>query len=331
MAFDNIRLEKSLYTTGKSFTSALEELDPSENYRGTSLDGLDAYERQLKRFDIKVSGANSDPVSKFFKTNESSALFPEYVSRAVRTGLDYNEAVEDIIASATEIDSMDYRSVMTQLNLDNFDLTYLEEGQTLPEFTVKLSEKLTKLKKHGKMLVASYEAIKFQKLDLFTTVLKQIGDYISKSEFYQAIETIGLDENIEAIQSTNKTLTFDDLLDLWESFNQFNMTTLIVSKKTLRDILAMPEFRDANAGLDFHATGNIATPFGAKIIVSSAMDDKTICALDKNYALEKVQAGGIITEFDKLIDRQLERSTISTITGFSVIYSDAIKILTLAD
>ncbi len=331
MAFDNIRLEKSLYTTGKSFTSALEELDPSENYRGTALEGLDAYERQLKRFDIKVSGANSDPVSKFFKTNESSALFPEYVSRAVRTGLDYNDSVEDIIASTTEIDSMDYRSVMTQLDLDNFNVNYIEEGQALPEFTVKLSEKLTKLKKHGKMLVASYEAIKFQKLDLFTTVLKQIGDYISKSEFYQAIETLGTDSNVTGIQSTNQTLTFDDLLDLWESFNQFNMTTLIVSKKSLRDILAMPEFRDANAGLDFHATGNIATPFGAKIIVSSAMDDKTICALDKNYALEKVQAGGIITEFDKLIDRQLERSTISTITGFSVIYSDAIKILTLAD
>lgn len=331
MAFDNIKLEKSLYTTGKSFTAALEELDPSENYKGTSLEGLDAYERQLKRFDIKVSGKGSDSVSKFFRTSESAALFPEYVSRAVRTGLDYNESVAEIIASTTEIDSLDYRSVMTQLNLDNFELNYLDEGQSLPEFTIKLSEKLTKLKKHGKMLVASYEAIKFQKLDLFTTVLKQIGDFIAKSEFYQSIEAIGADSNINAIQSTNKALTFNDLLDLWESFNQFNMTTLMVSKKTLRDILAMPEFRDANAGLDFHATGNIVTPFGAKVIVSTAIDDKTVCAVDKNYALEKVQAGGITTEFDKLIDRQLERATISTITGFSVIYSDAIKILALAE
>ncbi len=331
MVFDNIKLEKSLYTTGKSFTAALEALDPSENYKGTSLEGLDAYERQLKRFDIKVSGANSDSVSKFFKTNESAALFPEYVSRAVRTGLNYNDSVEELIASTTDIDSMDYRSVMAKVDLDDFVLDYLEEGQELPEFTIKLSEKLTELKKHGKMLVASYEAIKFQKLDLFTTVLKQIGDYIAKSEFYQAIETIGNDENIEVLQSKNTKLTYEDLLDLWASFNQFNMTTLLVSRKTLRDILAMPEFRDANAGLDFHATGNIATPFGAKIIVSTSVDDNTICALDKNYALEKVQAGGIITEFDKLIDRQLERATISEITGFSIIYSDAIKLLTLAN
>ena len=53
MAYDNLKLEKGLYTTGKSFTQALEQIDPSENYAGTPLEGLDAYQRQLKRFDIK--------------------------------------------------------------------------------------------------------------------------------------------------------------------------------------------------------------------------------------------------------------------------------------
>ena len=41
-----------------------------------------------------------------------------------------------------------------------------------------------------------------------------------------------------------------------------------------------------------------------------------------------VQAGDIITESDKLIDRQLERAVISTITGFSRIFDGACKILT---
>ena len=39
MAYDNLKLEKGLYTTGKSFTQALEALDPSENYVGTELEG----------------------------------------------------------------------------------------------------------------------------------------------------------------------------------------------------------------------------------------------------------------------------------------------------
>ena len=51
--FDTIRLEKGLYNTNSSFSAELEKLDPSENYKGTSLEGLDAFQRQLKRFDIK--------------------------------------------------------------------------------------------------------------------------------------------------------------------------------------------------------------------------------------------------------------------------------------
>ena len=48
MAFDNIKLEKGLYSTSQGFTASLEELDPSENYIGTDYEGLDAYQRQLK-------------------------------------------------------------------------------------------------------------------------------------------------------------------------------------------------------------------------------------------------------------------------------------------
>ncbi len=85
--YDNIRLEKGMYSiTGKPFSKVLEELDPSENYKNTKLEGIDAFQRQLKRYDIKVSGYNSDSVEKFFSTSNSAALFPEYVKRAVISG-----------------------------------------------------------------------------------------------------------------------------------------------------------------------------------------------------------------------------------------------------
>ena len=87
--YENITIEKGMYgVRGKSMTQVLEQLDPTENYNGTPLSGLDAFQRQLKRFDIKVSGANSDAVEKFFQSSSSSALFPEYVSRAVRQGME---------------------------------------------------------------------------------------------------------------------------------------------------------------------------------------------------------------------------------------------------
>lgn len=47
-------------------TETLNKLDPSDNYKGTEFEGLDAFQRQLKRFNIKHSGEN-EIVSKFFK------------------------------------------------------------------------------------------------------------------------------------------------------------------------------------------------------------------------------------------------------------------------
>lgn len=321
MAFDNIKLEKGLYTTGKSFTQALEELDPSENYKGTSLEGLDAYERQLKRFDIKVAGTNSDPVSKFFSTTDSSALFPEYVSRAVKLGMVDNNKVERIVATTTEIDSMDYRSISTD-NTD-FELEEVREGAALPELNIALNSKLTKLKKHGKMIVSSYEAIRFQKLDLFTTALKHIGNCISNSEFSQAVSVALNDENIKIRTMQSTGITYMDIVNMLSDFNPYQMTTMVVNPSTFAKILLMEEFRDSLSGLDFQGTGKMITPFGAELFVTYAVDSNTVLAFDKNYTVEKVQAGGIVTEFDKLIDRQLERATVSTITGFSTIYGDA--------
>ena len=101
MAFyDSIKLEKGMYSTGRSLTDVLESLDPSDNYRGSELEGLDAFQRQLKRFDIRVGGTNSDQVQKFFETTSSAALFPEYVSRAVRKGIEQADHLGDIVDDA---------------------------------------------------------------------------------------------------------------------------------------------------------------------------------------------------------------------------------------
>ncbi len=325
MAYDNLKLEKGLYTTGKSFTQALEELDPSQDYEGTALEGLDAYERQLKRFDIKVSGKGSDTVAKFFATTDSAALFPEYISRAVKLGVDNNNIVDRIVATTTEIDSLDYRSISCE-NTD-FSLSDVNEGEEMPELTIKLNESLTSLKKHGRMLVASYEAIKYQKLDLFTTMLKRIGDCIAFSEFNQALTVMCDKSNLRSETVGANGITYSTLVNFWSSFLPYQLNCLVASKSVLSEIMSLPELSDSYAGLDFHASGNMPTPLGMQLFCNDDLDDVCV-GFDKNYTIEKVQAGGIITEFDKLIDRQLERATISTLVGFSCIYDDSVALLT---
>jgi len=189
--FNEIKLDKGMYSHGgKTFSQVLESLDPSENYKGTALEGLDAYQRQLKRFDIKVRGAGSDVVEKFFHTSESSVLFPEYVSRSVRQGMEEGNILPSITASTTRFDGMDYRSIYSVATEDDKSLRYVEEGAIIPRTEVKSSENLVTLFKRGRMLVASYEAIRFQRLDLFSVMLRQIGNQIMRMHLDDAIGVI---------------------------------------------------------------------------------------------------------------------------------------------
>ena len=333
MTFDNIRLEKGLYGTGKSFTQALEAIDPSENYEGTHMEGLDAYQRQLKRFDIKVSGKNSDSIEKFFRSSDSAALFPEYVSRAVAQGVEEADLISKITATTTTIEGMDYRTFACKS--DDITADVVNEGSIIPEMKIDIQENLVKLHKRGRVLQASYEAIKFQRLDLFTITLKQIGAALARAQLADALSVLmnGDGNNNPAEVMTvaeSDKVTYADLVDFWNKFAPYNLTTLVASPDALSQLLKLGEFRDAYTGLDFHSTGKLITPFGAELYKSASLPAGTIIGLDKNCALEKVQAGGIVTEYDKLIDRQLERAAITSIAGFAKIYPDSSKVLSLA-
>lgn len=327
MNYDNIKLDKGLYTTGKSFSDALESIDPSENYIGTELEGLDAFQRQLKRFDIKVSGKNSDPIEKFFRTTDSSVLFPEYISRSVVQGMENSSILDSIVATTTKIEGLDYRSVTTQRGDKSYDPSLIAEGAFIPETKIVTKDRLVTLNKCGRLLSASYEAIRFQRLDLFSVALKQIGAGIARAQLEQAITVLingdGNSNSADSISIEGEGLAYSDLLNLWSTLSPYNLTTMIAAPDIMRQMLALPEFRDSYKGLDFHATGKMITPLGAELFKNDTMPESTLVGFDKSCALEKVEAMPVTTEYDKLIDRQLERAAITTIAGFSKIYDNS--------
>ena len=339
MGYDNLKLEKGMYRqAGKSFTQVLESLDPSENYRGTALEGTDAFQRQLKRFGIRAKGAGSSPVEKFFSTSDSAVLFPEYIARTVRQGMEENDILPAITATTTVIDSMDYRSIYSNPADEDKELKAVAEGESIPETTVKTKDHLVQLTKRGRMLVASYEALRFQKLDLFSVMLRQIGAHIQKQQLADAVNVlISGDGNDNAavqytvgstpISGTRGTLGYDQLVEFWGQFDPFTMNCILSSTPTMTKLLKIPELQNPLTGLNFQGTGHAGTPLGAEIYRTGAVADDVIIGLDKRYALELVRAGDVLVEYDKLIDRQLERAAITSISGFGKICDGASKVL----
>ena len=322
--YENITLEKGMYhVPGKSFTQVLEELDSSENYRGTPLEGLDAFQRQLKRYDIKVSGSGASPVEQFFSASGSAALFPEYVARAVRQGMERGGKAADLAAAVTVIDGLDYRTIDPEGG--DWEASISAEGAQLPQATLRTSPGLVKMHKRGRVLSSSYEALRGQRLELLTVTLGQIGAGIAAAQMSDAVDALingdGVKEGIAF--ATSESLSYADFLALWGSLAPFQLNVIAAGTDGIQKLLQITEFKDAQAGLNFQGTGKLCTPLGATLVHIPGMEAGKIIALDKNCALEMVQAGDVLIDSDKLIDRQLDKLSVSATAGFARIFSDA--------
>lgn len=314
--YNDIKLEKGLYNlSGKSFTAALEELDPTSAYCGTPLEKLDAFERQLKRFNIRVKGSDCDSVEKFFTSTESAVLFPEFVTRSIRKGFD-DTVLSSVCAVKTVVNSGQYLGCVLD---DSTAYDVCSQGETLPTATVTESSAATVLAKYGRLISASYEAIRQQRLDVFGVMLRSVGVRLAAAVVKKAVEVLA--DGADEVSTTE--LTYADLAELYGKFESFDMTTVIASPALAAKIAAMDQLSDSSADAD----GRFILPFGSELIKTSAAGADTIIGIDRDYALEFITSTELVMETDKLIDRQLDQMTASITCGFRKITPDAVKVL----
>ena len=209
---------------------------------------------------------------------DSAVLFPEYIARTVRQGMEENDILPAITATTTVIDAMDYRSIYSIPTDADKELKDVMEGASIPETAVKTKEHLVQLSKRGRMLVASYEAIRFQKLDLFGVMLRQIGAHIQKQQLADAVNVlISGDGNENAatqytigtgpISGTKGTLAYDQLVEFWGQFDPYTMNTILCSTATMTSMLKILRIAESSHRAEFpghrqaqHPSGRAAAP-----------------------------------------------------------------------
>lgn len=320
--YNTVKLEKGLYNlSGKSFIQALEELDPSENYKDSALCGLDAYERQLKRFDIKVNGRNCDKIAKFFSTTESAVLFPEFVSRAVRQGM-ADSILDKIVAVKTICSSRIYRGFTVSDGSAAYS-TVTTQGNTLPSTSITEDTSTITLDKIGRLISTSYEALMNQSIDAYAVTLRAIGKKLANAIIGKAVSTLKADITPSSISGSS--LAYSDITALYGSFSDFNMDVLLASPSVAASVLSMSAMQDCTYDKD----GIVHFPFGTSMIPSSQVSNDTIIGIDSGYALELISNSDIVLETDKLIDKQLDYVSVSICIGFKKLMTNAVKVLSL--
>ncbi|MBE6875144.1 MAG: hypothetical protein E7496_00190 [Ruminococcus sp.] len=323
--YETIKLEKGMYhLTNKSFLQALEDADPSLQYANSPLAGLDAYERQLKRFDIRVSGNNCDRVEKFFTTTESAVLFPEFVRRAVTQGMQ-ESVLSEITAAVSKCESNKYQGCELT---DTASYTTTTAGSALPVSSILESSSVITLEKYGRNIQASYEAIRQQRLDVFAIMLRRVGKRLADSLVSKAVTVLKTAANTQTnkIAMKGDSLAYSDLADLYGEFKSFNMKVMLASPSVMAEILVMNQMLEISS----QDVTEIRLPFGTKLINCPQLDDTTILGLDNEFALEQIQSSDIILETDKLIDSQLDSMTVSVNISFRTLMDDTVKMLDIS-
>ena len=220
-------------------------------------------------------------------------------------------------------DGIDCRGIVLSDGEQGYDAT-TEVGGALPESSINLTAAPITLKKYGRLINAPYEASRQQRLDVFAVALRAVGAKLAKAVETAAITA--LTDSTEEISMNGSTFNYSELAAFWGTFTSCGMNAAVYAPATAAKILAFDEMNKAVTS----TVGNMITPFGAEIVVSSSVSDDVVIGMDKSCALEFIRGGEVVVEVDKLISKLSEAAAVAVNAGFSVISADAVKVLKIS-
>jgi HK97 family phage major capsid protein len=337
-----LTIEKGMYqdaiTKNVYLNDILEKEDPSINYKGTPFENTTALQRQLAVRGIKTFGANADRVFKFFETDENRLLFPAFVETAIRKGLEENNIIDRLVATTTSLsDSDTYKALIWEDDPESEELRRVAQGGPLPKTTITLSDKEITVFKYGRMLEGTYEAIKNQKLNVYSMKLQQFGYRLALNEVEAAINVLingdggvsGADTfNISALGGTANKMEFKPFVRFKGKFKDGYMPDVFLMEEVLyTDTITLPEFNNALLGVKLAITGEPEKVLGGLPLRCDKVPASKIIGIDTRFALNRIIASPLRIEYDKLIDVQVNRTAITYSGGFEILDPEARKVL----
>jgi len=336
-----------------TFSQYLEKIDPSEAYGPN--EKLDAYERQLKRFGIRVAskeekGIYASTVEAFYQTEESKVLFPEFISRTAREVLIADSILPELVAINTPIDTNVYSSYYVADQPEEQTKKRVTEAGELPLAELKGKDQSIKIYKYGRAIKASYEAIRRMRIDMLALHVRRIAEQTSMDKADDALGVIingDGNNNAATVYRLNADLggvvldglDYKSWLKFLLKFYPYQCTTVIGGEAELLQVLTM-QFPNVDplVLLSMIQQGPVQAKMqltqdlfvNYRLVYLKSAPANQLIGLDRRYGIEQVtEIGSDIMESEKFILNQTSVLTVSENNGFSKLFNEATKVLTL--
>ncbi len=272
-------------------------------------------------------------VDRFFQSDPNAKwLFPDVVREAVLEGMRRKPVYPELIAGDEHIEGTAYDVPYVNESAEDEELRTVAEGAAIPESEITYGDRIVRVDKKGRGVVASYEVIRRMSMDLLRVHLRRMGERLGRDlDARLASVLVNGDSSgastapVTLNTATSGTWTYGDLVSGFIRLSQehfFSPTHLVADAATLEDLLNLAEFKDGRL-FDFARTGEMMTPLGMKLVHLSDQPAGKVTLLDAGFAVQKLTEQELLVESDKLINQQWDRTYLTVVTDFAVLYPKA--------
>jgi hypothetical protein len=272
-------------------------------------------------------------VDRFFQSDPNAKwLFPDVVREAVIAGLTRKPWYPELIVRDERIDGTAYDVPYVSEAESEEELRKVAEGAAIPESQITYGDRVVRLDKKGRGVIASYEAVRRMSLDMLRVHLQRMGERLGRN-LDARVATVLVDGDNSGAgtaattvnTATADTWTYADVVKGFMTLSldhYFTPTHLLANSDLVQTLLGLSEFQDSTL-FDFAKTGTLPTLLGAKFVALDSQPDDKLTILDRQYAVQKLTEQDLLVESDKLINQQWDRTYLTVVTDFAVIYEKA--------
>jgi len=289
-------------------------------------------EELLYRAGIKASGARSDTVGKLFEFADLEVLVPEVLSSKIYYGLLKESLVPEFCATETVVtQGYDYKKLYISDSEKERQTEILSPGKDIGETSISIAEQSIRMRKFGTYLTITYETLQWQRLNVFDVCLQRIGQQIQVDEtddmFYTLVNgdgNSGTTPGTTVQTDSTGTIATADVIEFALGAPTPYKLDKFAGKKAL-----IAEYLTTLAGLYQTISNNedvgISLPKWYEWDRSIMTTDYFV-GVDSRYAIEHLTSGGVMTESEKIIRKQIHGTAITYYGGFGIIDNDAVVI-----
>ncbi len=302
-------------------------LTHSQFYRAL---GTNVQDYCAQEFGIDV---NKITVERFFQSDPNAKwLFPDIVREAVLTGMKRKPVYPTLIVHDERIEGTAYDMPYVNETESEEELRTVAEGAAIPESELTYGDRIVRLTKRGRGVIASYEAVRRMSVDMLRVHLQRIGECLGRALDASLAGVLVLGDNsgsgtaaVTVNTAAAGSWTYDDIVNGFMKLtldHYFTPTHMLANAALCKTILGLDEFQDA-ALFDFAKSGDLPTPLGMRLVPMEHQPANKLTILDANYAAQKLTEQDLLVESDKLISQQWDRTYLTVVTEFAILYPKA--------